>query len=83
MYDKLTNDCPKEKRQPGISYAEILWQYQVDCLPYRAEITLLLILKFYILVRYSSLCSLFFQELLLNGALHYDRSLTFCQKTWK
>lgn len=42
MYDKLTNDCPKEECQPGISYAEILWQCQVDCLPYRAEITLLL-----------------------------------------
>lgn len=42
MYDKLTNDCPKEKCQPGISYAEILWRCQVDCLPYRAEITLLL-----------------------------------------
>jgi len=42
VYDKLTNDCLKEKCQPGISYAEILQQYQVDCLPYRAEIILLL-----------------------------------------
>lgn len=36
-YDKLTNDCPKERCQPSISYAEILWQYHTDCLPYRAE----------------------------------------------
>lgn len=42
MYDKLTNDCPKEKCQPGISYAETLWLYQVYCLPYKAEISLLL-----------------------------------------
>lgn len=60
MYDKLTNDCPKEKRQPGTLYAEILWQYQVDCQLYRAEITLLL--HPYILVRYSSSCRFFFSR---------------------